>query len=88
MKTTDTVLVGGSRVAITNLAGTGFRADAIFSLVMDAETLLAQDVHVVRSTKITCSFDLGKGRPGKWNVVVTNADHQTGVLQEGFKILA
>lgn len=87
MKTIDTVLVGGSRIAITNLAGTGFQADAIVSLVMDAETILAQDVHVVRSTKITCSFDLGKGKPGKWNVVVKNPDHQTGILQGDFEIV-
>jgi len=77
----------GSKVAAVNMAGTGFQADAIVTLVMGSETLLAQDVHIVRSTKIMCSFDLSsKGKPGKWNVVVTNPDHQTGILKEGFTI--
>jgi len=70
-----------------NVTGTGFQADATVSLVLDKDTIPAKGVNVVHSTKITCIFDLPPtSKTGKWDVVVTNPDGQTGTLPEGFEI--
>lgn len=77
----------GSKVRITNLPGTGFQADATVSLVRDTDNIRAEEVNVVQSTKITCIFYLPPdAKKGKWDVVVTNPDGQTGTLPEGFEI--
>jgi len=78
----------GTSVAISNLSGSGFQAGAAVSLVLGAVKISAENVNVVGSTKITCSFNLTpkKVEAGKWNVVVTNPDGQKDTLVEGFII--
>ena len=71
----------------TTVTGTGFQAGASVSLAQGSDTIPAKGVNVVDSTKITCIFDLRQtAQAGKWDVVVTNPDGQTGTLPEGFEI--
>lgn len=77
----------GSKVRITNLIGTGFKDEATVSLVRDTDNIRAEDVNVVQSTKITCTFNLPPdAKKGNWDAVVTNPDGQTGTLPEAFEI--
>lgn len=91
---TVTSIVPNSRVntgalEVTNLAGTGFLAGASVKLTKTGQpNIAATNVTVVSSTKITCRFDLYGTAPGKWSVVVTNPDKQTGKLSEAVTVLA
>jgi len=58
-------------VDITDLAGHGFRKDAVVELQKGSETIVATDVNVT-DTSITCKFDLAGATLGGWDVVVTN----------------
>jgi len=77
----------GHKIKIANLAGTGFVSDATVCLEKNAGKIIAQEVQVVQSTKITCSFDLSAAEEGDWDVVVTNPDNRSGTLPEGFEIV-
>jgi hypothetical protein len=77
----------GSKVRITNLAGTGFKTDATVSLVLGTDKIQAEEVKVAQGTKITCILNIRQGSPtGKWDVIVTNPDGQTGTLPDGFEV--
>lgn len=74
-------------VSITDLTGTGFSANATVKLTKSGQSeILATNVVVVSSAKITCTFDLTGAAMGQWDVVVTNTDSQSGTLQGGFTI--
>ncbi|MFA6363622.1 PKD domain-containing protein [Methanoregula sp.] len=76
-------------VSITNLAGTGFYGTPTVYLVKTSQSsIIATDVRVVDSTKITCSFNLAGKPAGLWDVTVVNPDGQQGSLVEGFMISA
>jgi subtilisin family serine protease len=76
-------------VAITDLAGTGFRAGATVKLAKSGQTdILGTGVVVASITRITCSFDLTAAAAGKWDVVVINDDAQFGTLAAGFEVVA
>ena len=67
------------------LIGTGFQPDATVRLVQGGHTIIADPVQVESSTKITFNLNIQRTMPiGKWNVVITNPDNQTGILSEGF----
>jgi hypothetical protein len=57
-------------VDITDLAGHGFRKDAVVELQKGSETIVATDVNVT-DTSITCKFDLAGATLGGWDVVVS-----------------
>ncbi len=78
----------GTTVAITNLAGTGFRTGATVKLARSGYSdLYATNVIVVSPTKITCQFAVpSTAATGPWNVVVTNPDGQSGPLSNGFTV--
>lgn len=74
-------------VNITALAGTNFRAGAVVRLTQTGQNdIVATAVAVVSATNITCTFDLTGKVSGRWNVVVTNSDGQSGTLAAGFKV--
>lgn len=74
-------------VSITDLAGTGFQAGATVKLTKASKNdIVATSVNVVTTTEITCSLDLASQALGLWNVVVTNPDTQSGMLENGFTI--
>ncbi len=76
-------------VSITKLAGTGFLHDATVKLTKSGQSdIVASDVSVLSSSKITCTFDLTGCELGAWNVVVTNLDNNSGTLSGGFTIEA
>lgn len=78
-----------SIVNITELAGTGFANGATIKLTRQGQPdVAATSVIFINSTKMTCTFDLIGKAAGKWNVVVTNPDSQSGTLQEGFTVVA
>ncbi len=76
-------------VNITELAGSGFKGGATVKLVRSGQAdIAATDVTIVSETKITCKFGLAGKAVGKWNVVVTNTNEESGSLPEGFTITA
>jgi len=79
--------VGGSTVDITDLAGANFKAGASVKLSQSGQTdIIASNVAVVSTAKITCRFDLPSTAGGLWNVTVTNSDGGAGTLPSAFKI--
>ncbi len=79
--------VTGTTVSITNLAGTGFLSGATVKLTKSGSTdINASSVVVVSPTQITCTFNLTGAAVGRWNVVVTNTDTQSGTLSNGFTV--
>ncbi len=85
---TPEVGVNDGVVDITNLAGTNFRDEAAVRLRKSGETdIVATDVAVVSSEQITCSFDITDADDGHWDVVVENADGESGQLPDGFEVV-
>lgn len=71
----------GNTVSITNLAGTNFITGTtpVVTLTNGASTISATGVSVVSANRITCTFAIpATATLGTWNVVVQNADGQTG----------
>ncbi|MFH1652940.1 MAG: hypothetical protein ABIE74_02690 [Pseudomonadota bacterium] len=74
-------------VNITNLAGTNFRAGATAKITKAGEDdINCTSLTVVSATKITCTLFLLVADPGFWDVVVTNDDGQSAMLQDGFEV--
>ena len=74
-------------VHITDLAGSNFQTGATVKLTKAGETdIVATDVVVESTSKITCDFDLTGATVGQWDVVVTNPDTQSGTLTNGFTV--
>lgn len=82
--------VQGSTVAITDIAGTGFQTGASVKLTRDGESdIVMTGVTVDSTTKITGTFSIPTNALiGNWNVVVTNPDGQSSMLQNGFTVTA
>jgi len=80
--------VVGSTVVPVSIGGNGFVSGATVRLNKTGDPdIIASGVNVGSSNLITCSISLPAGAtPGLWNVVVTNADGQTGMLPGGFRI--
>jgi parallel beta-helix repeat protein len=80
--------VQGSAVAVTNLAGTGFRAGATVRLVRTGSPdVTATNVVAVSPTRITCDFALpSTAATGAWSVVVTNRDGRSATLPGAFTV--
>lgn len=86
----------GRKIRITNLAGTGFQEGANVRLERRrgqvTDQVPADEVRVIQHTKIECLLNLQRDDiqldfTGKWDVVVTNPDHQTATQVEGFQIM-
>jgi hypothetical protein len=77
---------------VTDLSGENFIVGTTPSvwLAKTAEVnIVATDVKVVSPTQITCTLPLSPYKstlPGKWDVVVKNADGQSGMLANGFTL--
>jgi hypothetical protein len=80
--------VVGSTVVPVSIGGNGFVSGATVRLNKTGDPdIIASGVNVGSSNLITCSISLPAGAtPGLWNVVVTNADGQTGTLPGVFRI--
>jgi len=86
---TPSSAVNTGSVSITDLAGTGFENGATVRLTRTGETdVVATDVAVVGSTKISCKIDLTGKTTGTWNVVVRNPVGLEGTLKDGFTVTA
>jgi PKD repeat protein len=74
-------------VAITNLAGSGFRPGAVVTFTKLGEPDIdATGVVVVHRGKITCTVNLAGAAAGLWNIVVANDDGQYGFLTNAFTV--
>lgn len=74
-------------VAITNISGAGFELGATVTLTKAGESdISGANVTVVSPSKITCSFDLTGKAAGQWNLVVTNPNSLSGILNNVFNI--
>jgi PKD repeat protein len=82
--------VNATTVSITNLSGSYFNTTHTPVTVKLNRTgftdITADDVTIIDTTNITCTFDLTGRQAGPWNVVVTNPDNQEGMLAGGFEI--
>ncbi len=74
-------------LAISDLAGSGFRPGAQVRLEMDGNVINAYDVNVVSPTQITCTVGLFGVATGFYDVVVTNPDGSWARLEDGFRVL-
>ncbi len=76
-------------VNITEVSGKYFDANATVHLrrpgLMD---VVAYNVRIVDSSRITCTFNLDRKPTGSWDVVVTNPNGISGILKNGFTILS
>ncbi len=67
--------------------GTGFQDGATITLVPDSgPSIDATDVSFINSTQLTGTVDLYNQAEGVYDVVVTNPDDQSGVLNDGFTL--
>ncbi|MCG2794725.1 MAG: hypothetical protein L6427_02445, partial [Actinomycetia bacterium] len=74
-------------VNITDLAGERFRSGAwVWLKRKGQQSIYGRSVEVVSPRRITCSFDLTDAETGRWDVVVTNREGQTGTLARGFDV--
>lgn len=75
------------KIAITNLAGTGFVKNARVKLQQTGQSDIdATDVEVLNESRILCTFDLTEKHSGKWDVVVVNDNNKEARLVDGFDI--
>jgi M6 family metalloprotease-like protein len=84
---TPDIGMAGTRVAVTDLAGTAFLSGATVKLTQSGQSNITATSVVVTWTRITCTFNLPVAAVGLWNVVVTNPDGQSDTLVEGFTII-
>ena len=74
-------------VLISALNGTGFLPGATVQPTRSGQSpLQATGVTVQSPTKINCTLNLTGRATGKWDVVVTNTDGKSGLIQNGFTI--
>jgi len=74
-------------VPITNLSGSGFMDGASVTLIKDGQAnITGTVVFVASAAQITCNLNLTGAAVGLWDVVVTNDDGQSGVLEDGFEV--
>jgi hypothetical protein len=78
----------GSTVVPVSVGGNGFVSGASVRLNRTGNPdIVATGVNVGSSNLITCAISLpANATPGLWNVVVTNADGQSGMLPAGFRV--
>jgi len=74
-------------ITISNLSGSGFHPNATVRLTRASlPDIIATNVTVVDSGKITCTLNLAGAVPGSWDVIVTNDDGQAGEISGGFEV--
>lgn len=69
--------------------GSGFQDGAGVKLTRVGQAdINATGVVVLNAALISCDLNLLNAQPGAWNIVVTNADAQSGTLVDGFTVTA
>jgi hypothetical protein len=69
------------------LSGMNICPGAIVTLFRAGESdIPGTNVSVANSTGLACKFNLTNKKASQWNIMVTNADGQSGILSDGFKI--
>jgi len=77
----------GSYVSITELAGEGFLPGAIVKLARgEDKDIIADNVTVENSSKITCRIDLSNAGVGNWAVEVLNPGMQSSIYSSDFYV--
>jgi len=83
----------GTSVSVTSLAGTNFvmgTTPAVWLAKTGQSNITVTSVTVVSPTQISCTFQLPPPSAtsiGPWDVVVKNADGQSGTLSGGFNVV-
>ncbi len=85
--------VNTTTIRITNLAGSNFLLSPFVNQTVKLNgtgfaDIMATDVTRISSTQLNCTFNLTGQPAGVRNVVVTNPDGQSGMLENGFTITA
>lgn len=74
-------------INITDLSGANFASGAAVKLARSGQPdIVATNVVLKSSSKITCTFDLTGAATGLWDVVVTNPDGRSGSLPSAFQV--
>ena len=72
---------------ITDLSGANFASGATVKLVRSGQAdIVATNVVLKSSSKLTCTFDLTGAAVGLWDVVVVNQDGRSGSLPSAFQV--
>jgi hypothetical protein len=75
-------------VNIDWLSGSYFRPGATVTLTMYGQpNIIATNIMVHSSTRISCTFDLTSKASGVWDIIVTNDDSKEAFLQAAFTII-
>jgi hypothetical protein len=83
----------GTNVSVTNLAGTNFVVGTTPSVWLEKAgqvKIIATDVKVISPTQITCNLTIPTWTStleGAWDVVVQNADGQSGIKTGAFTLI-
>jgi len=87
LKTTPDTATINSTVNGVIISGNNFKSGATVALTSPGNTAInATNVVVNSATQITCTFAIGDVAHTAWNVVVTNPDGQSAILQNWFTI--
>jgi hypothetical protein len=79
--------INSGKVSITNLSGANFLSGATVKLSKSGQPdIVATDVVVVSTSKITCVFDLTGVEVGYWDLTVSNLDGRFGSLPSAFRV--
>lgn len=80
--------VTNAKVHVTDLSGDFFMAGAEVRLKRTGQSdIVATNVTVVSSTRITCDLDLAGAEIGTWDVFVQNTDGKSYALVNGFEVV-
>lgn len=74
-------------IHITALIGSNFQSGMTVKLTRTGQpAVIATNVTVVSSTRLTCDFDLTGAVAGQWNVVVMTSGNHTAQMTNGFTV--
>jgi len=78
----------GGNVYISNLAGSGFKANSAIKFVRSGYATLSCTATVVNAGQLACNFPSWNAAPGVWDVQAENIDGKTATLSAAFTITA
>jgi hypothetical protein len=76
----------GGNVYLSDLAGTGFEANAAIKLVRSGYTTISCTGTVVSTVRLACTLPTWNATPGVWDVQAVNIDGKTATLPAAFTV--
>jgi hypothetical protein len=86
--TPDTQAIANGTIHISAIAGTNFSYVASAKLVKSGKPdIIATNLSIVSSTRITCDFNLDSADTGLWDIIISDQENQSDTLVNGFTII-